>query len=1109
MAKDLELKLRITAQDSTGQALSRARAGVESVSRQLAAARNAFLAFQSAMGLSSGIAGLARLADEINSVNARLRQVTQSAQEFAQAQRLAYRVAAETGAGYEAAATLYARLSQTAKDYGVSQRQIAIVTEATARALKVSGASASEAASVVRQLSQALGSGVLRGDEFNSIMENGGRLAKALADGLGLPIGELRGLAEQGLLTTDVVVKALETQREALERESAAMPRTIGQALSEVRDQFGRVVTRMDDVSGASRGVGVALGALADNMQAIVNTGLAAAVVGVAVAMGRVTSAIGAKITAMLASIQAERSATATAIAHARAKVSYAQAELSAAQAAVASASGMARLSVVQNTLIPAQQRLAAAQAGLNAAMSAGSLAARGLSVALGLVGGPLGLIITLLTAGAAAWAIWGDRAQSAADKARESADRARDALERLRRQERYGDGDAAVFREEIERLEQRKRLLEETARVTYRGRPSDKLRDELRKIDEALQTYRNALDKVVSKEEQIAGETYDTFGLKKRAIDQFVAGFEAKIDPLKAALDELRQKFIDAKIPLDSPEFKRAEAIIRKALGKRDRDNTGINLIDRAGMDAQLALLKDGLARQQRALDQALEDRLLSVRDYYARKTAIEQQEIEAEIARQQALLAEQRRLQSDPRASESDRIRAKGEVAKLEAELIVLNNKRADIEVANARAAAKAERELAEVLAQAREELAQLTGTDTAADRRAAIERSYRDLRARLIAESDTAGVQIIDRLIDVKAAQANLAILEGEWRLVTERLRNAQEAIQIQSQAGLLTEAQARRQIVALQQQSAAEMERLLPLMQQAAAAIGPEAVLRVQAWRNELERTRLVTDELAPLWNRIGEGFGAALQGMLSGAQTLREGLSSIFRSISDAFLQQMVIQPFQQWVAMQARMLAMKLGFVQQEQAIDQAAAAQSVATKSAETTAKVSMDAAQAGAGAAASQASIPVVGPGLALAAMAAMVAAVMALLGNVKKFASGGFVTGPGTATSDSIPARLSAGEYVIRAAAVKRVGVAFLDAINGLKAPPGWDGRRLAFAAGGLVPELTVSPAAPQTPSIRIVNVPDPRLARDWVESPEGERVVLNLIQRNAGRVRQFLA
>ena len=596
-------------------------------------------------------------------------------------------------------------------------------------------------------------------------------------------------------------------------------------------------------------------------------------------------------------------------------------------------------------------------------------------------------------------------------------------------------------------------------------------------------------------------------------------AGAKAIIAELKGSLvrrlDELaefRDSLFDPKpIEVQAPRIQADPALLQRltAPGQAREAASALAALRKAQMDAEFALLKDGLERQQRALNQALEDRLLSVRDYHGRKTALEQRELDAEIARRRLALAASQAVATNPRASESDRLRAKAEIAKLEADLTVLNNKRADVEVANARAAAKAERELAEALAQAREELAQLTGTDTAEDRRAAIERSYRDLRARLAAENDAAGVSLIDRLIDVKAAQANLARLEQEWRLVTERLRNAQEAIQIQQQAGLLTKAQARERIVALQRESADEMQRLLPAMQQAAQAIGPEVAGRVAAWRNELERTRLVVDELAPMWNRIGEGFGTALQGMVTGAQSFREALSNLFRQVADAFLQQMVIQPFQQWVAMQARMLAMKLGFLQQEQAIEQAAAAQSVAQKSAETTAKVSMDAAQAGAGAAASQASIPIAGPALAIAAMVAMVAAVMALLGGIKKFAAGGFVTGPGTATSDSIPARLSAGEYVVRAAAVRRVGVAFLDALNDLSAPPVWDGRRLALAAGGLVPQVQVQPAAPPvSQAVRIVNTIDPGVTHDHLQTPAGELVILNIIGRNARAVRAAL-
>jgi hypothetical protein len=594
-----------------------------------------------------------------------------------------------------------------------------------------------------------------------------------------------------------------------------------------------------------------------------------------------------------------------------------------------------------------------------------------------------------------------------------------------------------------------------------------------------------------------------------KAIIADLKGNLAKRLDELSSFRDSL---FNPKPIEVKAPKIQ-ADPELLQRLTKPAQDTTGAQTaLIKARLDAEFTLLKDGLTRQQTLLSAALEDRLISVRDYYAQKTAIEQREVNAEIARKQQELARSQQVASTGK-SENDRLHAKAEVAKAEADLITLNNRRADIEQANARKAAQAERELTDALAQAREELAQITGTATDADRQAAIERSYRDLRARLLAETDSQGVSLVDRLIDVKAAQANLAALEASFRQVTERLRNAQEAIQIQQQAGLLSESQARTQIVALQQQSATEMERLLPTMQQAAQAIGPDAVTRVQAWRNELERTKLVVDEMAPVWNRIGESFGEALNNMLTGAQTWRTALSNLFRQVADAFLQQVVIQPFQQWVAMQARMLALKLGFIEQEQVADAAAGAATVAQKTTETTAVVSMNAAKAGSGAAASQASIPYAGPALAIIAMVAMVAAVMALLRGVKKYASGGVVTGPGTSTSDSIPARLSSGEYVVRAAAVRQVGVAFLDSINGLSSGPRFRGGELAFAAGGMVPEVRMAQTPPPTPqqvnqSVRIVNAIDPGVTHDHLQSPAGEKVIVNIIGRNARAIRAAL-
>lgn len=507
--------------------------------------------------------------------------------------------------------------------------------------------------------------------------------------------------------------------------------------------------------------------------------------------------------------------------------------------------------------------------------------------------------------------------------------------------------------------------------------------------------------------------------------------------------LDELatfRDSLFDPKpIEVKAPRIQADPDLLEK-LSKPSGDRAGAKAatarsgLVKAQLDAELGLLTAGLERQQAALDEALGDHLISIRDYYRQRTGIEQQAIDAEIDRKKTELTRSQQV-VDTGASESDRLRAKAEVAKTEAELITLNNRRAEVEQANARAAAQAERELTAALAGAREELAQITGTATDDDRRAAIARSYRELKARLLAENDADGASLVDRLIDVKAAQANLAALESQWRQVTERLRNAQDAIRTQQQAGLLTESQARAQIVALQQQSADEMERLLPTMQQAAAAIGPEAVTRVQAFSNELARTRLVVDEVAvAISGGAQDALARMFESIATGAATAREAFMQFGQSV----------------LQMIARIAAQKLA-----QQIFSAFAG------------------ASGGGGAG----------------------------------FAAGGFVSGPGTSTSDSIPARLSAGEYVLRATAVRRVGVAFLDAINGLSTGPRFSGGRLALAEGGMVP----SPAAAPTSAgggIRIVNVLDPALAADYLNSSAGERVVMNLIQRNASTMRTLL-
>lgn len=124
--------------------------------------------------------------------------------------------------------------------------------------------------------------------------------------------------------------------------------------------------------------------------------------------------------------------------------------------------------------------------------------------------------------------------------------------------------------------------------------------------------------------------------------------------------------------------------------------------------------------------------------------------------------------------------------------------------------------------------------------------------------------------------------------------------------------------------------------------------------------------------------------------------------------------------------------------------------------------------------------------------------------VLGKVLGFAEGGPINGPGTGTSDSILARLSAGEYVIPAARVQQFGVSFFDNIRAGR----WMSLMPRFATGGLVQREAAASGTATGQHTRIVNVPSPGLLEDYVNTGNGERVILNIISRNESKVRQAL-
>ncbi|HEI8866081.1 TPA: tape measure protein [Serratia odorifera] len=184
-----------------------------------------------AVSAAISVQQVAKYADAWTTVNNKLVNSVKANEELAQVTQRVFNIAQDTRAALDATASLYQRLERATRSYGTSVDDVARLTQIINQGFVVSGATAEEASNAVVQLAQGLASGALRGEEFNSVTEQGGRLATALADSLGVNIGQLRAMAAEGKLTTDVVVNGLLSQGDAIGKEFANTTTTIGQAL--------------------------------------------------------------------------------------------------------------------------------------------------------------------------------------------------------------------------------------------------------------------------------------------------------------------------------------------------------------------------------------------------------------------------------------------------------------------------------------------------------------------------------------------------------------------------------------------------------------------------------------------------------------------------------------------------------------------------------------------------------------------------------------------------------------------------------------------------------------------------------------------------------------
>lgn len=233
---------------------------------------NAITGALAALGIGATAAEIAQTADEYKNLSGRISIAIGDHGDLQKAMNDVKNISIATNSNLTATGDLFSRLTKIGQEMKWPQEQALALTETINKAIQVGGGSAASNEAAITQLNQALGSGVLRGDEFNSMMEQSPRLAQALADGLDVTTGKLREMAGEGKLTTDVVTKALLSQSEKITEEFNKFPTTIGASIENLKTAWTVYVGEADAATGASAKVAEAIKFVAENLDTIVST---------------------------------------------------------------------------------------------------------------------------------------------------------------------------------------------------------------------------------------------------------------------------------------------------------------------------------------------------------------------------------------------------------------------------------------------------------------------------------------------------------------------------------------------------------------------------------------------------------------------------------------------------------------------------------------------------------------------------------------------------------------------------------------------------------------------------------------------------------------------
>ncbi|MDP7807992.1 tape measure protein [Acinetobacter baumannii] len=372
--------------------------------------------------------------DAYTGIQNQLKLVTEGQNQLNTAMDNTFEIAQRSRSSWESTATVYQKLAMNAKDVGLAQEDIGRLTETISKGIALSGATAAQADAAIMQLGQALGSGALRGDEFNSVMENGYGLMQLLAKGMNVPIGQLKSMAENGELTSEKVTKALLSMSEEADKQFGKTDATIGQSLGLLSNSLTQFIGEAGRSSGAAQVLSGSIEVLANNFELLADGAVVLGIGAITKAIISKTVAVQADLVASAAQKAADQAQKQDAIVLTTLKLNEAKAHLANVQATNAetqakfgATAANARYKLAADAVTQALIAQTAAQNGLNTATSVGSKV-------FGLVGGWAGVLTIGVTALAAGYMYMQDRAEKANQKLKEQAEVANQAAEELRK---------------------------------------------------------------------------------------------------------------------------------------------------------------------------------------------------------------------------------------------------------------------------------------------------------------------------------------------------------------------------------------------------------------------------------------------------------------------------------------------------------------------------------------------------------------------------------------------------------------------------------------------------------------------------------------------------